>query len=47
MLTIGKAIGAGIPAGTYGMSAEVAKRFKETIDYENCDTCGNNFYFLL
>jgi glutamate-1-semialdehyde 2,1-aminomutase len=40
MLTIGKAIGAGIPAGTYGMSAEVAQRFKNTIDYENCDTSG-------
>ncbi len=39
-LTIGKAIGAGIPAGAYGMTNEVAERFKTTIDYENCDVCG-------
>jgi glutamate-1-semialdehyde 2,1-aminomutase len=40
ILTIGKAIGAGIPAGAYGMSDEVAECFKNTIDYENCDVCG-------
>ena len=40
MLTIGKAVGAGIPAGTYGMSAEIAQRYKEAIDYESCDVNG-------
>jgi glutamate-1-semialdehyde aminotransferase len=31
MLVIGKTIGGGIPAGTYGMSGEVARRVRETM----------------
>lgn len=40
MLTIGKAIGAGIPAAAYGMSSEIAHKLKEVLDYETCDTSG-------
>ena len=40
MLVIGKTIGGGIPAATYGMSAEVAERVTARIDLEDSDVGG-------
>jgi glutamate-1-semialdehyde aminotransferase len=40
MLVIGKTIGGGIPAATYGMSAEVAERVTGKIDLEDADVGG-------
>ncbi|HSW43572.1 MAG TPA: aspartate aminotransferase family protein [Patescibacteria group bacterium] len=40
MLVIGKTIGGGIPAATYGMSADVAERVTARIDLEDCDLGG-------
>lgn len=40
MLVIGKTIGGGIPAATYGMSAEVAARVEAAIPLEDADVGG-------
>lgn len=40
MLTVGKAIGSGIPTAVYGFSEEVAKRISGTIDKEGADVGG-------
>jgi len=40
MLVIGKTIGGGIPAGTYGMSADVAERLGAHIKLEDSDVGG-------
>ena len=42
MLTIGKAIAGGVPAGAFGMSAEVAERVRaeEDADYEDVGGVG-------
>jgi glutamate-1-semialdehyde 2,1-aminomutase len=40
LLVIGKTIGGGIPAGTYGLSAEVARRLSGTIDRDHSDVGG-------
>jgi glutamate-1-semialdehyde 2,1-aminomutase len=40
MLVIGKTLGGGIPAATYGMSAEVAARVSASIEYEDADVGG-------
>ena len=40
ILTIGKAIGGGIPTGTFGMTTEVAARIKEKTSREIIDTGG-------
>jgi glutamate-1-semialdehyde 2,1-aminomutase len=39
-LVIGKPVASGIPAATYGFTAEVAKRFAEHVKREDCDTGG-------
>jgi glutamate-1-semialdehyde 2,1-aminomutase len=39
-LVIGKPVASGIPAATYGFTAEVAKRFGEHVKREDCDTGG-------
>ncbi|MEH7106479.1 MULTISPECIES: aspartate aminotransferase family protein [Bacillaceae] len=40
MLTVGKAIGAGIPTAVYGFSEELAQRLRGTIDIEGADVGG-------
>jgi glutamate-1-semialdehyde aminotransferase len=40
MLVIGKTIGGGIPAGTYGFSADLAERFSAAVPVEDSDTGG-------
>ncbi len=40
MLVIGKTIGGGIPAGTYGFTQEVADRITAMMSYEDCDVGG-------
>ncbi len=40
MLVIGKTIGGGIPAATYGMTADIAERVSGSIDYEDSDVGG-------
>lgn len=40
MFVIGKPIASGLPAGTYGCSAEVANEFSEHISLEDCDVGG-------
>jgi glutamate-1-semialdehyde 2,1-aminomutase len=40
MLVIGKTIGGGIPAATYGMTAEVARRVSARIEVEDSDVGG-------
>lgn len=40
MLVIGKTIGGGIPAATYGLSAEVAERVSARMDLEDADVGG-------
>src|SRR6516165_3259954 len=40
MLVFGKAIGSGIPGGTYGCSEEVAQRISARIPLEDCDVGG-------
>ena len=40
MLVIGKTIGGGIPAATYGMTAEVGARVSASIEYEDSDVGG-------
>lgn len=40
MFTLGKPIAGGLPAGVYGLSAEVAARIRATTDYENADVGG-------
>lgn len=40
LLTIGKAIGGGIPVGAYGMSAEVGERVSRSIRLEDADVGG-------
>jgi glutamate-1-semialdehyde 2,1-aminomutase len=40
MLVFGKAIGSGIPGGTYGCSEEVAQRISAKIHLEDCDVGG-------
>ncbi len=40
MLVIGKTIGGGIPAGTYGMTADVAERLRGRIDLDTSDVGG-------
>jgi glutamate-1-semialdehyde 2,1-aminomutase len=40
IFVIGKAIASGVPAATYGMSADVAKRITDHIEIEDCDTGG-------
>ncbi|CAN5573342.1 aspartate aminotransferase family protein [soil metagenome] len=40
MLVIGKAIAGGIPAGTYGFTADVAARIAREIELEHCDVGG-------
>ncbi|USG66640.1 aspartate aminotransferase family protein [Brevibacillus ruminantium] len=40
MLTVGKAIGGGIPTAVYGFSEEVAKRMRGLISLEDSDTGG-------
>lgn len=39
-LTIGKAIGGGIPTGTFGMTEEIARKIKEMVELEIIDTGG-------
>ena len=39
-LTIGKAIGGGIPTGTFGMTSEIAKEISAKVDREVVDTGG-------
>jgi glutamate-1-semialdehyde 2,1-aminomutase len=40
MLTIGKTIGGGIPAGAYGFTEELAERFRESVPWDDCDAGG-------
>ncbi len=40
ILTIGKAIGGGIPTGTFGMTHEIAERIAKRVDREVIDTGG-------
>jgi glutamate-1-semialdehyde aminotransferase len=40
LLVIGKTIGGGIPAGTYGLSAELAARITELIPVDDADVAG-------
>ncbi|MFC4597332.1 aspartate aminotransferase family protein [Cohnella hongkongensis] len=40
MLTVGKAIGSGIPTAVYGFSEEVARRIRGSIDKEGADVGG-------
>ena len=40
MLVIGKPVASGIPAATYGFTADVAHRFAEHVKREDCDTGG-------
>ena len=40
ILVIGKPIAGGLPAGTYGLSAEVAERVAASIELEHCDVGG-------
>lgn len=40
LLVIGKAIGGGIPCGTFGMSAEVAERVEKVVALEDIDVGG-------
>lgn len=40
MLTVGKAIGSGIPTAVYGFTAEVAGQIRAHIALEDCDTGG-------
>jgi glutamate-1-semialdehyde 2,1-aminomutase len=40
LLTVGKAIGSGIPAAAYGFSAEVAERVEASIDRDDSDVGG-------
>jgi glutamate-1-semialdehyde 2,1-aminomutase len=40
LLVFGKAIGSGIPSGTYGCSEEVAQRISARIHLEDCDVGG-------
>jgi glutamate-1-semialdehyde 2,1-aminomutase len=40
MLTLGKAIAAGIPAAVYGVSAELAERIRERVSVDEADTGG-------
>ena len=40
MLVVGKTIGGGIPAGTYGFSADLAERFSAAVPVEDSDTGG-------
>ena len=40
MLVIGKTIGGGIPAATYGMSVEIAERIDARIEHEDADVGG-------
>jgi glutamate-1-semialdehyde aminotransferase len=40
MLVIGTTIGGGIPAATYGMTAEIAARVSASIEYEDSDVGG-------
>jgi glutamate-1-semialdehyde 2,1-aminomutase len=40
VLTIGKPLAGGVPAGVYGLSAEVAERIRETTSVELADTGG-------
>jgi glutamate-1-semialdehyde 2,1-aminomutase len=40
LFVIGKAIGSGVPAATFGMTAEVADRITARIRLEDCDTGG-------
>ena len=40
MLVFGKAIGSGIPGGTYGCTEEVARRISARIHLEDCDVGG-------
>jgi glutamate-1-semialdehyde 2,1-aminomutase len=40
MLVFGKAIGSGIPGGTYGCTEEVAQRISARIHLEDCDVGG-------
>jgi len=39
-LTIGKAIGGGIPTGTFGMTQEIADKIKQMVELEIIDTGG-------
>jgi glutamate-1-semialdehyde aminotransferase len=40
ILTIGKTIGGGIPAGAYGFTEEVGERVKASIEWDDCDVGG-------
>jgi glutamate-1-semialdehyde 2,1-aminomutase len=40
MLVIGKTIGGGIPAGTYGMTSEIAERVRAAVSWEDSDVGG-------
>jgi len=40
MLTIGKTIGGGIPAGAYGFTEELAERFRASVPWDDCDAGG-------
>ena len=40
MLVVGKPIAGGLPAGAYGMSADVAERIAREIELEHCDVGG-------
>jgi glutamate-1-semialdehyde 2,1-aminomutase len=40
LVTLGKAVAGGIPAGAFGMSAEVAERIRARIDLEDIDVGG-------
>ena len=40
MLTIGKTIGGGIPAGAYGFTEELAERFRANVPWDDCDAGG-------
>ncbi|HSJ43191.1 MAG TPA: hypothetical protein VK923_00725 [Euzebyales bacterium] len=39
-MTIGKTLGAGIPCAAHGMSADVAQRVHDRIDWHNADVGG-------
>ena len=39
-VVVGKAIGGGIPAGAFGMTAELAQRVRESLDLEDIDVGG-------
>ena len=40
MLVIGKSIGSGIPAGTYGFSEEIGRRIEEQVTWDDADVGG-------